>query len=207
LQEVLEMYSVVLMMALSGTAEAPDCIFGRGCHCGCGCYSCGCGCGCGCFRCHGGCHCGCFRCHGCHCGYCGCYCHSYCHCGCYTCGHCGYSCGHCGYDCCCGGGVVPPPPGKQEQPPKKDKQEASATIIVSLPADATLTIDGNPTTSKTARRIFTSPVLPVGQDFVYTLRAEIVREGQPVALEQRVTVRGGMETPVQFAFPTGVAAQ
>ena len=67
------MYSVVLAMALTTSADMTE--FRRcGCHCGCGCY-CGCRCGCGCFcgcaadcgcGCYGGCYCGCYS--GCYCG-------------------------------------------------------------------------------------------------------------------------------------------
>jgi uncharacterized protein (TIGR03000 family) len=85
---------------------------------------------------------------------------------------------------------------------------APATIIVSLPAEATLTIDGNATKSTSARRIFTSPALEMGQEYVYSLRAEIVRDGQTVAETQQVTVRAGAEVPVQFTMTSqGVATR
>ncbi|HKB35183.1 MAG TPA: TIGR03000 domain-containing protein, partial [Gemmataceae bacterium] len=73
---------------------------------------------------------------------------------------------------------------------------------------AKLTIDGNATTSTSSRRIFTSPTLQMGQEYVYTLRAEIIREGRTVAETQQVTVRAGEETPVQFSMSTqGVAVR
>ena len=73
-----------------------------------------------------------------------------------------------------------------------------ATIIVSLPPSATLTIDGAATTSTTARRVFTTPAMPVGQEFHYTLEAKYVRAGRPVVLSRDITVRAGEETRVNL---------
>ena len=85
-----------------------------------------------------------------------------------------------------------------EEEIKKPKPEAAtpapATIIVSLPANATLTIDDAATTSTASPRVFTSPVLPAGQDFHYTLKAQIVRDGKSVVVSKEVTVRAGETT-------------
>jgi uncharacterized protein (TIGR03000 family) len=85
--------------------------------------------------------------------------------------------------------------------------EASATIVVSLPEDARLTIDGEATTSTSDRRTFVSPSLAVGKDFHYTLKAKVVRDGQPVTLEKTVTVRAGEETRVTLDVPVSVASR
>ncbi|HXG08360.1 MAG TPA: TIGR03000 domain-containing protein [Gemmataceae bacterium] len=203
------MYSVVLLMALSGGAETPA--FGRcgGCN---GCYGCAGWCG----GCRGGlfggkaCK-GCRGCHDCH-GYVvchGCYgCHGYvvCH------GCAGYVCHGCaGYVChgCAGHPHAPPPPPKPM--PKKDKEEkptaAPATIIVNLPADAKLMVDDTPTTSTSSTRVLVSPVLEPGRDFHYTLKGEIIRDGRPVVATQRITVRAGEETRVTLEFPEASVAQ
>jgi uncharacterized protein (TIGR03000 family) len=99
-----------------------------------------------------------------------------------------------------------------EEEIKKPKPEAAtpapATIIVSLPANATLTIDDAATTSTASPRVFTSPVLPAGKDFHYTLKAQYVRAGQPVVLSREVTVRAGEETRVNLqAGLAGVASR
>src|SRR5262245_26258268 len=161
------MYSVVMMMAMTGAPDMPA--FGRrngcdggGCHgyagaCyggngGCRGYSDGCGC-------HGGRASRRDR-RGCH-GGCGGY-----TAGCGCCGQmnncCQQSCGCCGqmasaYSGCagcdgCGGGMpmgAPPAstPAPPAMPPKNGKAAeamlaAPATIVVSLPAEASLTIDG-----------------------------------------------------------------
>jgi uncharacterized protein (TIGR03000 family) len=84
--------------------------------------------------------------------------------------------------------------------------EAPATLVVSLPADAVLTIDGTPTTSTSAERVFRTPSLEPGQDFEYTLEAKVVRGGEPKVIKQRVTVRAGQETTVRLEVPATTGA-
>jgi len=87
---------------------------------------------------------------------------------------------------------------------------APATIIVSLPADAKLMIDDYATKSTSAARVFNSPELAPGQAFSYTLKAEIVRDGQTLTVTEQVTVRAGLETRVSFPadkFASAAVAQ
>jgi uncharacterized protein (TIGR03000 family) len=105
----------------------------------------------------------------------------------------------------CTGCSAPAPAGKSA--PGKTEVEAPATIVVSLPADARLSIDGNATTSTSDRRIFNTPALPAGEQFQYSLRAEIVRDGRTIVETQMGNVRVGQETVVPFNFSsTGVAS-
>jgi uncharacterized protein (TIGR03000 family) len=85
--------------------------------------------------------------------------------------------------------------------------QAPAQLTVTLPADATLTIDGKPTTSTTGLRVFRTPVLERGSDYVYTLRAQIMRDGQPESIAREVTVRAGEETRVDLSMPSSVASR
>jgi uncharacterized protein (TIGR03000 family) len=82
-----------------------------------------------------------------------------------------------------------------------------ATVVVSLPADATLTVDGKATTSTTDTRVLISPPIETGKDFVYTLRAEVSRNGQTQSISREVIVRAGQETRVTLEMPTAVAAR
>jgi uncharacterized protein (TIGR03000 family) len=85
---------------------------------------------------------------------------------------------------------------------------APATIIVSLPADAKLTIDDAATVSTSAHRVFQSPDLAMGREFYYTLKAEFSHDGKPVAISKKITVRAGEETKVTLeANPAGVASK
>lgn len=82
-----------------------------------------------------------------------------------------------------------------------------ATIVVSLPADATLTIDGQATTSTSGTRLFNVVGLENGFEYVYTLQADVVRDGRTERISQRVVVRAGQETRVTMDLPTGVASR
>jgi uncharacterized protein (TIGR03000 family) len=77
---------------------------------------------------------------------------------------------------------------------------APATIHVILPADAKLTIDGMPTKSTSADRWFYTGPLGEGT-YVYNFRAEYVKEGKTVTVQEKVTVRAGRETLVTLDFP------
>jgi uncharacterized protein (TIGR03000 family) len=83
-----------------------------------------------------------------------------------------------------------------------------ATLIVNLPEDATLTIDGEATTSTSAQRVFVSPALEQGKEYEYTLKAQVVRDGKPQIATAKVTVRPGETSQVELKVPAaGVAAQ
>jgi uncharacterized protein (TIGR03000 family) len=84
---------------------------------------------------------------------------------------------------------------------------APATLVVRVPADAALSINGVATRSAAATRTFVSPSLQPGKEFHYTLKAEAVRDGRKVAATQRVAVRAGERKEVVLAFgPAGVAS-
>lgn len=103
-----------------------------------------------------------------------------------------------------------PPGEKLKVPPKPTTRldsPAPATIFVSLPAEAKLSIDGAVTTSQTATRVFVSPALENGKDFSYTLSAELVRDGRTITTTEQVKVRAGQETRVSLQFPAVSVAQ
>jgi len=213
------MYSLVLMMAFGTTATETPALGWRhsGClGCGGGCVGCfgghgrfsGChGCDGGCHGCDGGCHgCdgGCFghggllerlraRFHGCDGGCFGC------HGGCFGCAG--------GHVQALGGHAMIEPPVLADQVAAKPAQAASkARIVVSLPADAQLTIDGEQTPTVAGTRVYATPVLEPGFSYSYTVRAVVVRDGQKLVETKEVVVRPGEETRVNFN-PAAVVAQ
>ena len=117
----------------------------------------------------------------------------------------------------CSGGTVAPPMEKKAMPkpetvapPKKTTQTvAPATILVSIPAGARLIVDGAPTSSTSEQRTLVTPGLEVGTTYVYSMRAEVVRDGVTMVQTQQVNVRGGQTATVQFNnFSTqGVASR
>lgn len=80
--------------------------------------------------------------------------------------------------------------------PNNANQANEATIIVHLPAEATLTIDGQPTQSKSGTRTFTSPPLEPGKTYSYTLRAEMNRDGRLQNVKKTIDVQAGRPTEV-----------
>jgi uncharacterized protein (TIGR03000 family) len=83
---------------------------------------------------------------------------------------------------------------------------AEATVVVELPADATLTVDGSATTSTSATRVFVTPALEAGKTFQYTLSAQVVRDGNVQTVTRQVDVRAGEETRVRLELPTAEVA-
>jgi uncharacterized protein (TIGR03000 family) len=73
-----------------------------------------------------------------------------------------------------------------------------ARLIVTLPADAKLYVDGQPMRTPSERRVFHTPQLAPGQYYYYNLRAELVRDGRTITRERRVVVRGGSVTRASF---------
>jgi uncharacterized protein (TIGR03000 family) len=221
------MYSVVLMTALTVGGETPD--FGRrgGC-CG-GCYG---GCYGGGYGCYGGgrgygCYGGGYGCYGGGRGY-GCYGGGY---GCYGGGYGGgYGCCGGGYMSYGGygggyggwggygrsyapamsyGGYSGPPvvyvASVPTTPPPMSAAEP-ATVVVNLPADAQLTVQGSPTRLTSSRRVFVSPPLQPGKSYTYTLKAQVVRDGERLSATRTVAVRPGRQSEVTIDFPTTAAA-
>jgi len=199
------MYSMVLMAAMTTGSTTPECHWrSSGCH---GCYGGGCYSSYGCSGCYGG-----YGGYGGHGGYGGYMCY-----GAYS-GYGGYY-GGSGCSGCYGGwscygvspyhptpmipGVAAPgaeqvPPPKQEKDNKDQTSTNRAQLIVELPADATLYIDGQQMKTSSGRRVFNTPALEPGQTYYYVLRAEVVRDGQRKMSEQRVVIRPGQEARAAF---------
>lgn len=123
----------------------------------------------------------------------------------YTCG--GYTplptCG--GYvpaPTCCGT-VIPPTSGKKVAAASPN----AATVVVTLPADAKLTIDGDATTSTSSERTFETPDLVAGKSYAYTLEATFQQDGKAVVVSKKVKIEAGKTATVDLnpTPVTGVA--
>jgi uncharacterized protein (TIGR03000 family) len=106
-----------------------------------------------------------------------------------------------------------PPVKPPEKPPETIKKPgvgmvpAPATLIVSLPADAKLMVDGTATTSTSAERTFVSPTLNPVSVYSYTLKAEFMKDGQMMSVTKVVEVRAGLETRVTIEASEAVASK
>jgi len=203
------MYSVVLAAMLTTTPATPQ--WGWGCH---GCHGCH-----GCWSCHG-CH-GCYgcwgSCYGCYggggWGYGG---YSYgnyaaapgwptwygCYGGAFGCAGGGYACLGC-YGCYGWGGYVAATPvlpargGAGDRMPAATAGPAPATVVVQLPPDAKLYVEGK-AVALDEQRSFTTPRLDAATPYTYTLKAQVVRNGRLFNATKDVEVRAGETTRVAF---------
>ncbi len=75
----------------------------------------------------------------------------------------------------------------------------SMRLTVTAPADARVIINDRPTTSTGELRRYTSTGLQPGLGYDYRVRAEFVRDGQPVVEEKTVQVKAGQEATLTFA--------
>jgi uncharacterized protein (TIGR03000 family) len=98
------------------------------------------------------------------------------------------------------------PPAKTDtlpEPKPAGKPEANAAnrarLIVELPADAKLYIDDQLMRTTSERRAFNTPLLLRGQTYYYELRAEVLRDGKPVAVTKRVTLKAGDIVQARFS--------
>jgi uncharacterized protein (TIGR03000 family) len=76
----------------------------------------------------------------------------------------------------------------------RTSQKASprqATVVVHLPAEAKLYVDGKSANLTSKTRSFVTPELQKGQDYYYTVKAEVRRDGVTREHSQRVFVRAG----------------
>jgi uncharacterized protein (TIGR03000 family) len=83
---------------------------------------------------------------------------------------------------------------------KKASATAPATIVVTLPEEAALTINGDATVSTSGTRTFLSPALEKGKSYFYTLKARAVVDGATRELTRQVRVHAGERTDVRLDF-------
>jgi uncharacterized protein (TIGR03000 family) len=75
-----------------------------------------------------------------------------------------------------------------------------ATIVVHLPANAKLSVDGKATRSTSTTRRFVSPPLEAGQSYHYVFKAEAPRDGEPATVSKRVDVQAGQTREITLQF-------
>jgi uncharacterized protein (TIGR03000 family) len=97
------------------------------------------------------------------------------------------------------------PPGNVPAPPQPGVSATQAldnraTLVVNLPPDAKLTLNGQPTLSTSTTRRFVTPPLQAGRQYQYSVRAEIVRAGVPSVVERTIIVRANEESSVSLDF-------
>jgi uncharacterized protein (TIGR03000 family) len=78
-----------------------------------------------------------------------------------------------------------------------------ATVVVTLPADAKLFIEGQPIDQVGSVRTIRTPAqLEIGKPYYYVIAMEVTRNGRPIRKEETVTLEAGKVTRVEFPEPT-----
>jgi len=88
--------------------------------------------------------------------------------------------------------------------PMTPKKSGGASLKFTVPAGATIFVDGQKTPGRGTERSFFTPALEPGQKYFYDVRAEIAIDGKPFVEEKRVNVEAGAE--ISESFPKMVAA-
>lgn len=79
-----------------------------------------------------------------------------------------------------------------------DNTASVATVVVNLPTDAKLFVDGERVPMSSSTRSFRTPQLQAGRDYFYTMKVEAVRDGAAVEKSARVIVRAGETARADF---------
>jgi uncharacterized protein (TIGR03000 family) len=82
-----------------------------------------------------------------------------------------------------------------------DAEERPVTLVVHVPADAQLEVEGAKTKTTGEVREFASPPLAAGKSYVYTLKATWTENGAEKSREIKVRVTGGKRVEVDFTAP------
>jgi len=85
-------------------------------------------------------------------------------------------------------------PGEMEGP----QNEKHAYLEVRLPPSATITIEGERTTQMGPRRLFVSPPVEPGHNYIYDLTARWMEDGREVVRTEKVQVHPGRTTVVDL---------
>jgi uncharacterized protein (TIGR03000 family) len=80
----------------------------------------------------------------------------------------------------------------------KDKEE-TAKVKLTAPADVRILVDGRELPRRGTSEELETPALERGRNYAYVFRAEVMRDGQMVVREEKVFVRAGEVSEVNFS--------
>ncbi len=114
------------------------------------------------------------------------------------------------------GTAVPGNGNGQEELEKQKKNTAGVTqtlaptrakILIDLPANARLFIDDMPVKTASGVQPLYTPALEPDKVYFYTVRIEVMRDGQPLSETRRVLVRAGQVAHMEFKEPEPEASR
>jgi len=80
-------------------------------------------------------------------------------------------------------------------------------LAVSVPDDAKIFVNGQPTTSIGADRQYVSRDLQSGFNYTYEVKAEVVRNGKTIEQAKTINLRAGQTAELAFDFPATDAVE
>jgi uncharacterized protein (TIGR03000 family) len=83
-----------------------------------------------------------------------------------------------------------------------DDDASRGRVLVKVPADAKLFVEGKQLSVTNGERTFVTPPLPADREAVYTFKVEYTRDGETVTLSRKVKVRANATTSVDFVDRT-----
>lgn len=90
---------------------------------------------------------------------------------------------------------------RYKEPLTQPEDSTRANVLVKLPADAKLFVEGRPLSVTNGTRAFVTPPLPADRDAVYAFKMEYPHHGDTHAVTKTVRVRAGTTQTVEFADP------
>jgi uncharacterized protein (TIGR03000 family) len=103
-----------------------------------------------------------------------------------------------------GNPYMPGAPGGEKLPPPNGKEEQSrAKVIIDVPQNAKLFIDGQQMPDKAGKRTFVTPALEAGQTYYYDVKIVVTVNGQPREESTRVILRQGDVVAASFPQTPG----
>jgi uncharacterized protein (TIGR03000 family) len=91
--------------------------------------------------------------------------------------------------------ALPAQPQKEE---KKSMLGNAAEVVVKAPLGVQLSIEDRPLTRTANEQAFRTSQLEPGYSYIYTFKAQVVREGQTVSYTKKVKVRAGESSTADF---------
>jgi uncharacterized protein (TIGR03000 family) len=95
----------------------------------------------------------------------------------------------------------PPEAPLADATPVQVSGDDTATITVTVPADAEVFFDGVETTETGTQRQFVTPPLTKGTKYSYTIRAVWTEDGRPVEKTHKVSFQAGSQVRVDLTSP------
>jgi uncharacterized protein (TIGR03000 family) len=81
---------------------------------------------------------------------------------------------------------------------KQTMVPTGAKLLIELPANAKLFIDDTPVKAAADVQTFHTPLLEPGRDYFYSVRIELMRDGQPLSQTRQIIVRAGQVARADF---------